>query len=112
MILAITYDPENQDILKDFGETKFFKLYNIERNIIIDSSVASTDGQGHCALAGVLRGIGVNALVCGDIEDQAQVSLAELGIRVFGGVVGNADDAAHKFAQGVLKYQDSNVCFS
>ncbi len=112
MILAITYDPDNKEILRNFEKTKFFKLYNIERNMIIDSSVASTDGQDHCALTGVLRTIGVNALVCGDLEEQAQVSLAELGIRVYRGVTGSADIAAQEFSQGILKHQDSNVCIS
>ncbi|SFG63219.1 NifB/NifX family molybdenum-iron cluster-binding protein [Oribacterium sp. WCC10] len=106
MILAITYDPDKKEVFQHFGETRFFKLYNIERNDIIDSSVVSTDGQGHCALAGVLRRIGVNALVCGGIGDEAQVSLAELGIRVCGGMEGNCDDAAEKFARGELAFNE------
>lgn len=112
MILATTYNPENKEILKDFGQTGFFKLYNIERNEIIDSSVASTDVHEHCALAGVLRRIGVNAIVCGDIEESAVVTLAELGIRVFNGFTGSSDDAAQKFAEGTLTVQENEACFS
>lgn len=112
MILAITYNPDNKEILKDFGESGFFKLYNIERNEIIDSSVASTDGHEHCALAGVLRRIGVNALVCCSIEEEAVIALAELGIRVINGVTGSSDDAARKFAQGTLVCHENEACLS
>lgn len=106
MILAVTYDPDGKSVFQNFEKTKFFKLYNIERNVIIDSSVASTDGQGHCALAGILRRIGVNALICNDIDDDAQITLAQLGIRVCSGVSGNSDEAAKDFAEGFLKCQE------
>ena len=108
MILAITYDPDSKSVFQNFETTKFFKLYNIERNVIIDSSVASTDGQGHCALAGILRRIGVNALICNDIEGDAQITLAQLGIRVCNGVSGSADGLAKDFADGRLKCQEAS----
>ena len=106
MIIAITYDPDNKEVFQHFEKTGFFKLYNIEKNVIIDSSVVSTDGQGHCALAGVLRRIGVNAVLCGDITEDALVTLAQLGIRVYDGVLGSCDKAAEQFAEGCLNCQD------
>ncbi|OON85123.1 hypothetical protein BXO88_13745 [Oribacterium sp. C9] len=109
MIIAVTYDPDNKEVFQHFEETRFFKLYNIEKNVIIDSSVASTDGQGHCALAGILRRIGVNAVICGDIEDNALVTLAQLGIRVFDGVYGSCDEAAEQFAKGNLDCCESTA---
>lgn len=102
MIIAITYDPDNKEVFRQFDKTRFFKLYNIEKNVIIDSSVVSTDGQDHCALAGVLRRIGVNAVICGSIDQEAQVALAQLGIRVFSEVYGGCDKAAEHFAKGKL----------
>ncbi|ETP72507.1 hypothetical protein UYO_1436 [Lachnospiraceae bacterium JC7] len=102
MIIAITYDPDNKEVFQQFEKTRFFKLYNIEKNVIIDSSVVSTDGQGHCALAGILRRIGVNAVICGDIDQDAQVTLAQLGIRVFSEVYGSCNEAAEQFAKGCL----------
>lgn len=108
MILAVTYDPDGKSVFQNFDMTKFFKLYNIERNVIIDSSVVSTDGQGHCALVGVLRRIGVNALICSSIDEDAQIALAQLGIRVCSGVSGSCDEAAKDFAEGLLKCQEAS----
>ena len=109
MILAITYNPDNKEVFQHFEKTRFFKLYNIEKNVIIDSSVVSTDGQGHCALAGVLRRIGVNTVVCGNITEDAQVAVAQIGIRVFDGVSGSCDEAAEQFAGGELNCRECAV---
>ena len=53
MKLAITYD--NGQVFQHFGKTEAFKIYDIVEGKVGASMVMSTNGQGHGALAGLLR---------------------------------------------------------
>lgn len=108
MVLAVTY--EDGQIFQHFGKTENFKVYEIQNGEILKSEVVSSNGQGHGALAGVLQGYGVDALICGGIGGGAQVALAENGIKVYGGVAGDCDDAVAAFLNGTLPYQEDITC--
>ena len=60
------------------------------------------------ALAGFLMQHGVDTLVCGGIGGGAQAALAEAGIKLYGGVSGDADAAVSALLNGSLGY-DPNV---
>ena len=96
MKIAVTY--ENGKIFQHFGHTGQFKLYNVEGGAIVSSQVIDTNGSGHGALAGLLAAQKVEVLICGGIGGGAQAALAQAGIRLFGGVQGDADQAAADFA--------------
>ena len=108
MKIAVTY--ENGLIFQHFGHTEQFKIYDIEDGKIISSEVIDTNGQGHGALAGVLGGAKVDALICGGIGMGAQMALAEAGIKLYGGVQGDADEAAQALAEGRLEYNPDAKC--
>ena len=108
MKIAVTY--ENGLIFQHFGHTEQFKIYDIEDGKIISSEVIDTNGQGHGALAGVLGGAKVDALICGGIGMGAQMALAEAGIKIYGGVQGDADEAAQALAEGRLEYDPDAKC--
>ena len=104
--IAVTY--ENGEIFQHFGHTEQFKLYDVENGVIISHEVVDTNGSGHGALAGLLAAMKVDALICGGIGGGAQVALKEAGIQLYGGVSGNADEAAQALAAGKLDF-DPNV---
>ncbi len=106
MKIAVTYD--NGNIFQHFGHTEQFKLYTVENGEITQSQIVSTDGNGHGALAGFLRGLGADTLICGGIGAGAQNALAEAGIRIYGGVSGGADEAVRALLDGSLSF-DPNV---
>ena len=108
MKIAVTY--ENGLIFQHFGHTEQFKIYDIEDGKIISSEVIDTNGQGHGALAGVLGGAKVDALTCGGIGMGAQMALAEAGIKLYGGVQGDADEVAQALAEGRLEYDPDAKC--
>ena len=93
MKIAVTY--ANGQIFQHFGHTEQFKIYEIDGDRIVASEVVDTNGSGHGALAGFLMQHGVNTLICGGIGGGAQQALAQAGIRLFGGVSGDADAAVH-----------------
>ena len=97
MKIAIPY--ENGMVFGHFGHTEAFKLYETSDGKITKMEILSTDGQGHGALAGFLKGNGVDLLICGGIGGGAKTALANAGIRVLAGVSGAADAAAEAVRQ-------------
>ena len=108
MKIAVTY--ENGMIFQHFGHTEAFKVYEIAEGKVINAQVVSSNGSGHGALAGVLHGLGIQALICGGIGGGARMALAEAGIVVYGGVSGDADAAVAAFLAGGLNYDPDARC--
>ena len=92
------------------GCTEQFKIYEIEDNTIISSEVIDTNGQGHGALAGLLKVIGADVLICGGIGGGAQMALAEAGIKLYGGVSGSCDAAVEAYLTNNLGYNPNVKC--
>ncbi|MFG6358279.1 MAG: dinitrogenase iron-molybdenum cofactor biosynthesis protein [Acetatifactor sp.] len=108
MKIAVTY--ENGDVFQHFGHTQQFKVYEVRDGKVADMRIVSTEGSGHGALAGMLAGLGVDTLICGGIGGGAQAALAEMGIRFFGGVSGNADEAVNALLAGNLVFERDIRC--
>ena len=106
--IAVTY--ENGEIFQHFGHTERFKLYDVEEGRITGEQVVDTNGSGHGALAGFLRAVDADALICGGIGMGAREALAEAGIRLYAGVQGPADEAARALAEGRLRYDPDAEC--
>lgn len=106
MRIAVTYD--NGEIFQHFGHTQQMKLYEVENDQVVSSRVCDTNGSGHGALAGFLKDLGVDVLLCGGIGGGAQTALAEAGIKLYGGCRGAADQAVENFLNNALMY-DPNV---
>ncbi|MBE6771694.1 MAG: dinitrogenase iron-molybdenum cofactor biosynthesis protein [Ruminococcaceae bacterium] len=108
MKIAVTY--ENGDVFQHFGHTKQFKIYEAENGKVINSAVVDTNGSGHGALAGFLAANGVDVLICGGIGMGAQNALADAGIKLYGGVYGDADIAVAALLGGNIVYNPNVKC--
>lgn len=108
MRIAVTY--ENGQIFQHFGHTESFKVYDAEDGKILSSEVVSTNGSGHGALAGVLNELQADILICGGIGGGARAALDEAGIKLYGGVSGDADKAVEAFLAGTLTYNPDVTC--
>ena len=108
MRIAVTY--ENGEIFQHFGHTEQFKVYEVEEGKIIASEVVDTNGRGHGALAGVLTDLNADVLICGGIGGGAQMALRTAGIRLYGGVSGDADKVVEEFIAGNLAYTPDVKC--
>ena len=86
MRIAVTY--ENGQIFQHFGHTETFKIYDVEEGKIVHSEVVDTNGSGH----------------------GAQTALAAAGIKLFGGVSGDADEAVEAFINETLDYNPDVKC--
>ena len=108
MKIAVTY--ENGEIFQHFGHTETFKIYDIADGKVVSAEVVDTNGSGHGALAGFLVAHGVDTLICGGIGGGAQMALSDVGIRLYGGVSGNADAAAEALVAGKLDFNPNVQC--
>lgn len=108
MKIAVTY--EDGRVFQHFGHTEYFKVYEVENDAVKDAKVVDTKGSGHGALAGLLRKMDVDVLICGGIGGGARTGLAQAGIELYGGVTGSADDAVNAFLAKNLKYDPNVAC--
>ncbi len=109
MRIGVTY--ENGQIYQHFGHTEQFKVYDVQDNKVVSSTVIDTNGSGHGALAGFLLDNKVDTLICGGIGGGAQNALAEAGIiRLFCGVSGDADAAVEALLKNELVYSTEANC--
>lgn len=108
MRIAVTY--ENGQIFQHFGHSTQFKIYDVQEGKIVKSEVIDTNGSGHGALAGLLNGLNAEVLICGGIGGGAQMALAQAGIKLFGGVSGDADEAVKAFLVGNLSFNPNVKC--
>lgn len=108
MRIAVTY--ESGLVFQHFGHTKQMKIYDVDNGQVTAEQVMDTNGSGHGALAGFLSGLKVDALICGGIGTGAQEALAQAGIKLYGGVTGNADEAVKALFAGSLNYNADVHC--
>lgn len=108
MRIAVAY--ENGKIFQHFGHTKQFKLYDVENNKVTREQIVDTNGQGHGALSGFLKASSADVLIGGGIGGGAQTALSEAGIKLFGGVSGNADEAVKAYLNGGLSFDPDVHC--
>lgn len=108
MRIAVTYDDGN--VFQHFGHTEQFKIYDTEAGRVVKEKTADTNGSGHGALAGFLKDLNVDTLICGGIGAGAQNALADAGIRFYGGVTGSADEAVKALLAGNLSFDPDVRC--
>ena len=108
MKIAVTY--ENGQVFQHFGHTEKFKVYEVVDDKILSYELVNTSGQGHGALAGLLKAIGADVLICGGIGGGAQMALADAGIKLYGGVSGACDEAVKALLSNRLGYNPNVSC--
>ena len=108
MRVAVTY--EDGEIFQHFGHTAQFKLYDVQDGKIVDERVVDTNGAGHGALAGFLKQVQADVLICGGIGMGAQNARAEAGVKLYGGASGSADEAVKAYLAGNLDYNPDVTC--
>lgn len=108
MIIAVTH--ENGQVFQHFGRTKQFLIYTVEENTIRGRETLEVTGEGHGALAGLLKSHRVDVLICGGIGAGARTGLAEAGITLYPGASGGADEQVAALLAGTLQYDPDVQC--
>ena len=112
MRIAVCYDDKTGEVFGHFGETQFFKLYEVDDDTkeITASEVKGTEGYSHTALIGLLSYYGADLLLSGGMGGHARDLLDKANIRYFPGVSGNADEQVAAYLAGNLQYDMDTTC--
>lgn len=102
MKVAVTYD--NGNVLENFGNTKFFKVYDIENGETQCTEIVSSMGANSYELANMLAMMTVDALICGEIAENSITELTDEGIVIYSGCCGDADEAVNALVCGNLSF--------
>lgn len=106
MKIAIAYEKSDETIYPHFGHSQYFLLADVANR---RQEVLSNGGYSHKDLIPyLLKGLGVDVLICGGIGDMAVRLLQEAGIEVIFGIEGKAIKALDDFKKGRLK---ANISF-
>ena len=108
MKVAVSY--ENENIFVHVGDTKEFKVYEIENGKVINTEIFASSGKGRGMVVDFLTAHQCNVLICNEICSGAKGAVEETGVQVFGAVTGNADAAVEAFLCGTLKDGDTVIC--
>ena len=108
MKLAVTF--ENGEVFRHFGQTREFKIYEINGGKIVSSAVKDTGGRGHGDIVNFLKEESIDALICGGLGNGAKNLIEANGIKLCSGITGSADKAAEDFAAGRLSVCSEANC--
>ncbi|MDO5520952.1 MAG: NifB/NifX family molybdenum-iron cluster-binding protein [bacterium] len=108
MRIAVSYD--NKSIFKHVGDTKEFKVYDVENGNVVSSEVLQSVGAGRGMVVDFLTKHSCDVLICNEICGGAKGAVEETGAKVYGAVTGNADAAVEALLRGELKDGDTVVC--
>lgn len=100
MRIAVSY--ENGEIFPHFGRTPAFKFYDVEDGKVTQAEVVGTNGQGHGALAGFLKNHQADVVVAGGMGAPMADMLKGLGLTLYTGQSGSADDVVSSLLAGTL----------
>ncbi len=108
--MKIAVCQENGEVFQHFGHTPEFLVCEVADGRVGSSEVLPSGVIGHGALAGLLREGGIGLLLCGGIGGGALAALAEAGVKVIGGVSGNAREAVEAYLAGTLAPREDFRC--
>lgn len=107
MIVAITYD--NGLVFQHYGQTRQFKLYEIENNVVKSSKVIDCGQYSHHTLAILLENNNVNVLCCGGLGAHAVETLKEKNIQIFDNNSGDCDKVIDDFLNNKLTFSGGHT---
>lgn len=107
--IAVTTD-ENQKVFQHFGHCEKFTVYEVKEGELVGKSELDTQGNGHEALAGVMKENGIQVLICGGIGFGAMQALMEAGILVVPGMKGDIDVAVASYLDGSAQTSTEANC--
>lgn len=100
MKIAVT--TQGNQVFQHFGQCKTFTVFTVENGTVKEKSAIDATENGHAALAGLLKGMGVDAVICGGIGDGAKRMLSAAGIRLISGIEGSIEEAVSAYLAGTL----------
>lgn len=93
-------------VYQRFSQANTFRLYDTEEEEILSQEDIEI---GDANRANALADIGIEAVICGNLDPESMVDLALRQIEIIGGVKGKADRSVRNYLDGTLEQDDMVV---
>ena len=112
MLTKIAVTHEKGQVFPRLNQCLEFKIYETDGRRVIASHIASIKNFHHGSLAGFLKSMHVDSLICGTLGSHAKQTLGAVDITVYPGITGATDHAVASLLSGYLLHNQSRyqVC--
>ena len=98
------------EVFSPLANAEAFHFYEDDHGKIVREFLEPMEESGTDAAIGLLERYGIDALLCGTIDDTERTAVGMAGIMLFPGYSGKADDAALRFLSGSVVSDPNNHC--
>lgn len=98
------------EVFSPLANAEAFHFYEDDHGKIVREFLEPMEESGTDAAVGLLEHYGIDALLCGTIDDTERTAVGMAGIMLFPGYSGKADDAALRFLSGSVVSDPNNHC--
>ena len=109
--IAVSY--KDGEIFEHFGHSELFAIYEFDEHDLGKSTKRLVDTSamhGHKDMADLMKREQIDAVICGQMGDEARSLLLSYGIIPVPGYCGDADTAAELLVTGQLPTSDGGAC--
>ena len=109
--IAVSY--KDGEIFEHFGHSELFAIYEFDEHDLGSSTKRLVDTSamhGHKDMADLMKREQIDAVICGQMGDEARALLLSYGIIPVPGYCGDADTAAELLVTGQLPASDGGAC--
>ena len=104
MKLALTYDPDNDRVYREFETTKVMKVYDTEDGEILNSELVGTMAETVDDIISLIMLLDADCVLCGDLKKETREMLDDEGILYYSGFDEPADEAVESFINGYVVF--------
>ena len=109
--IAVSY--KDGEIFEHFGHSEYFAIYEYDEHDLdksVKRLVDTSAMHGHRDMADLMKRERIDAVICGQMGDEARALLLQYGIIPVPGYCGDADTAADLLVTGQLPPADGGGC--
>ena len=109
--IAVSY--KDGEIFEHFGHSELFAIYEFDEHDLGSSTKRLVDTSamhGYKDMADLMKREKIDAVICGQMGDEARSLLLSYGIIPVPGYCGDADTAAELLVTGQLPTSDGGAC--
>lgn len=108
--MRIAIPVAGEEVSSPLAAAEAFHFYEDDHGKIVREFLEPMEERGIDAAVGLLERYGIDALLCGAIDDAERTAVGMAGIMLFPGYSGKADDAALRFLSGSVVSDPNNHC--
>ena len=108
--MRIAIPVAGETVASPLGDAEGFRFYEDDHGRIVRQFLVPMEERSTKAAIDLLERYGIDALLCGTIDENERIAVGTAGLMLFPGYVGEADEAALRFLSGSIVSDPNNHC--